>query len=300
MRFFSFDPRTDAWVRHPGYDQWNAINRQDDHFFVAAYPGGYVFDWDVSKPWIDTNLKDSGTNPQYLMHAAPDIYRPTCVLPLADKKTLVIGGLPDYGYTGGGLLFWNRADRTHTLLKDVDVIPDQSTHSLVELPDGKLLGATTTNPGTGGQQKATEAELYVMDLKSKKLDWHAVVFPGVPVYTELTAAPGGLIYGVADRKLFFIFDPAKRSVVYQESIGKDFGLTVTQQGARVFVKGPKGEIYVLCANGIELIDPQAQALKPFVNSPITIEGGGDYLQGQHFLRQRLAPAELQVELKSRR
>ena len=33
-------------------------------------------------------------------------------------------------------------------------------------------------PGTGGVQKAKEAELYVMDMKTKRLDWHRAVLPG--------------------------------------------------------------------------------------------------------------------------
>jgi hypothetical protein len=121
-----------------------------------------------------------------------------------------------------------------------------------------------------------------MDLKSKKIDWRAVVFPGVQDYTDLLAIRGGLVYGVADQKLFFAFDPAKRAVVYQESIGKDYGLSVNQQGARVFVSGPKGETYLLCANGIEIVEPGTHALKPFVASPQTIEGGGDFCDGRIF------------------
>jgi hypothetical protein len=39
-------------------------------------------------------------------------------------------------------------------------------------PDGKLLGGATTSPRTGGERKAKQAELYVMNLATKRLEWH--------------------------------------------------------------------------------------------------------------------------------
>lgn len=118
--------------------------------------------------------------------------------------------------------------------------------SLVALQHGKLLGGTTTAPGTGGERKATEAELYIMDMATKKLDWHEVVFSGVQSYTDMCIGPNGLVYGVADRKRFFVFDPVKRVVVHQEDIATKFGSTTSQQGPRVFVISPdnlNGRIY---------------------------------------------------------
>ena len=45
-------------------------------------------------------------------------------------------------------------------------------------PGGKILGGTTTEAGTGGEKKASEAQLYIMDMGSKKLDWHAAISYG--------------------------------------------------------------------------------------------------------------------------
>ena len=157
-----------------------------------------------------------------------------------DGKTVIMGGTPDYGYTGGGLLFWDREKRTRVLLTHTDIIPQHSTISLVALPKGKLLGGTTTSPGTGGEKKAKEAELYMMDMASKKLDWHQVVFPGVQEYSDMCMGPKGLIYGIADRKKFFVFDAAKRAVVYERDVAADLGLTTGQQGPRSSFADRKG------------------------------------------------------------
>ena len=116
----------------------------------------------------------------------PTINRPHELLATPDGKWVFLAGTPGYGHTGGGLLLWNRETGTRTLLEHTDLIPDHSTMSLALLPDGKLLGGTTISPGTGGEQKAKEAELYILDPTTCKVEWHAVVFPGVASYTDLT------------------------------------------------------------------------------------------------------------------
>ena len=83
--------------------------------------------------------------------------------------------------------------KTPTLLTDKELIPDQSTISLVALPKGRLLGGSTTAPGTGGEKKAKEAVLYAMDLATKKIEWSKAALPGVQEYTDLCAGPKGLV-----------------------------------------------------------------------------------------------------------
>jgi hypothetical protein len=197
-----------------------------------------------------------------------------------DGNTVIMGGTPDYGYTGGGVLFWDREKRTRVLLTHTDIIPHHSTISLAALPNGKLLGGTTTSPGTGGEKKATEAELYIMDIASKKLDWHQVVFPGVQEYSDMCMGPKGLIYGIADRKKFFVFDAAKRAVVYERDVAAELGPTTGQQGPRVFVRGSEGKIYVLFVKGIARVEPASYALTMLAESPVPIDAGGDYLDGR--------------------
>jgi sugar lactone lactonase YvrE len=279
MRNFSYNPKTDRMINRPGYDQWNAVDPAGDHFFIAGYGGGVLLDWQPGKPWVDT-VKGKPTNPALLTECTPVIHRPTRVKALADGKTVIMAGTPQYGYTGGGLLFWDREAKTPTLLTDAQVVPNQSTESFVVLPDGKLLAGTTTSPGSGGEKKAKEAELYVMDLASKKVEWQAVAFPGVQEYTDMFQGPGGLVYGVADRKLFYVFDPATRAVVHQQKLEADFGLTAYQQGPRVFIPGPTGEIYILLTTGVARIEPGSYKLTLLAKSPIAIESGGAYLDGR--------------------
>lgn len=282
MRFFSYNPANDTWVRHPSYGQWNAIARFGDLFYAAAYPGGYLLEWTPTKPWVDTNPDKPASNPAYLLKADPDIHRPHRVFGLKDNDTVVMSGTPEYGYTGGGLLFWKRSDRSHVLLKDTQVIPNQSTLSMVELPGGKLLGGTTIEPGTGGEKKATQAELYIMDTKSKRVDWHSVVLPGVEEYQNLCVGASGTVYGIAGKTLFFVFNPKDRTIVRKQELPKAWGEVASQQGPRAFVSTPDGAIYLLCNKAIARVEPGSYDLKLVATPPESapIEIGGDYLDGR--------------------
>lgn len=299
MRFFNYDPKSDALINRPAYGQWNTVARHEDRFFVGGYGGGFLLEWDPAKPWMNT-VKGKPGNPLYLTECTPDIHRPAALLPTADGKTVILAGTPQYGYTGGGLLFWDRPGGKGELLDHTRIIPDHSTAALVALTGGKILGGTTTSAGTGGEKKATVAELYIMDLGSKQIEWREAVFPGVQTYIQLCPAPNGLVYGIADRKIFFVFDPAKRAVIHQEDVSARFGPTAYQQGPRIFIQDPSGATYLLFTSGIASIDPEAHRLKMIAKSPVPIEGGGDVLDGRiyffgksHIYSYELSPAAAQ-------
>jgi hypothetical protein len=295
MRCFVYDPKTDKITNRIAHGQWNTTATRGTHLFAGGYPGGYLLDWNTTKPWDNTNPKNKNSNPAILTPSSdPDLHRPTHLFATLDGKTVIMAGTPQYGYTGGGLLFWDRESNKPTLLHDTDIIPDQSTESFVPLPadaksgDGrsgeKILAGTTTSPGTGGIKKATEAQLYLMDLATRKIEWHAAVLPGAQEYTDLAVAPNGMVYGIADAKTFFVFDPAARKVVYQHKTDKDLGPSAGQQGPRAFVRDPKGSddhaTYALFRNGIVQIDPKSYELKLLAKPPVPIEAGGDYLDGR--------------------
>ena len=278
MRLFKFNPKTGKFTNHEAYGQYNALARQGDKFYFGVYPQGSLLEWNPSKPWVDTKV-GSKTNPQILCASSLLTHRPHRVLAYTDGKTIIMSGTPEYGYTGGGLLFWDRKKETHTLLQDSVIVLDQSTMSMTALPGGKFLGGTTTAPGTGGEKKAKEAELYIMDVVSKKIEWHKAILPGVQTYSDLCTGPDGLIYGIADLKTFFVFDPVKRLIINQQDAAASFGNTLWAQSARIFVTGPKKEIYILFKKGIVKVEPGNFKLTMMAESPLPIDTGGDYLDG---------------------
>jgi hypothetical protein len=280
MRFFSYDPETDGWTNRESFGQWNTVAREGTRFFVGGYGGGFLLEWDPSRDWVPTERGKEASNPLFLTDCSPTINRPHDLLAHPDGRTLVLAGTPGYGYTGGGLLIWDRERKTGTVLGHTDLIPEHSTMSLLALPDGRLLGGTTTAPGTGGEKRAAEAELYLLDLATRRLTWHEVVFPGVQEYTDLCLGPKGLVLGFADRKRFFAFDPVARRVVHEEETQASFGPTNHQQRPRVFVRSSDQQIYVLFAKGIARVDQKTLKIEMLAESPVPIGPGGDILNGR--------------------
>lgn len=279
-RFFRYSPDSDSWINRPNHGQWNTVAAQTDRFFAGGYTGGFLLEWDPAGAWVPTEKGNPGSNPRFLTECKPDINRPHSLLAHPDGKTVILAGTPDYGHTGGGLLFWDRETGSRVLLDHADILPDHSTMSLVALPDGNVLGGSTTDPGTGGERKAEEAELYQMDLETRRVLWREVVFPGVQSYTDLCPGPDGLVYGVADRERFFVFDPGSRMTLRSERTEESYGLTARQQGPRVFVTTPSGSVYMLFVKGIVWVNPLDHSLAMLAASPVPVGFGGDWLNGR--------------------
>lgn len=279
MRFFSYNPKTDKWINRTALSQWNTVAKQGDSFFAGGYGHGILLQWKPKEKWVDTKNGDSTTNPAFLTQAHPDINRPHKLLAYPDGKTIILAGTPGYGLTGGGLLFWDRETKTQTLVKHNDIIENHATRCIAPLPNRKILAGTSTEPGTGGERKANLAELYIMDIDTKKIFWHEAPLSGIQEYTDLSVTNNGLIYGFADRKIFFIFDPKTKKIVYKHDTENTLGLTNHQQGPQVFISEDKSKTYILFLKGIGEIDPETYNIKLIAESPVEIKAGGDILDG---------------------
>lgn len=305
-RAVSYDPQADRWTDRKGHGQWNALATQGGRFFVAGYTGGFLLEWDPARRWVDTQPDDPESNPRILTQCAPDINRPHALLAHPDGRTLIMAGSPGYGYTGGGLLIWDRLDETGTLLKHTELLPDHATLSLAALPDGNILVGSGTRAGTGGEVRATEAQLCILDLKRHEIIWQEPVLPGAQEYSELLMGPDGLVYGLADfqpweptryeeAKRFFVFDPQRRIIIHDEDPFPEFGPVRLQQGQRKLVLSPAGRLYVLFIRGIACADPATHQLTWVARSPIPIGAGGDWFNeaiyfasGSHLWSYRVA------------
>lgn len=279
-RFFRYDPARDVWERRWNSSQWNVLAEQGGRVFVGGYDRGRLVEWDPQREWRPLGSGEGEANPHTLIECTPIIHRPCRLLAHPDQRTLIMGGFPAYGYTGGGLMFWDQARKESVLLRDEQVIPLQSTQSLVALADGKLLGGTSVLPGTGGEQKAKEAQLYLMDMATKRVEWHEPVVKGALAYTDLCVGPEGLVYGLVDRTQFIVFDPAKRQIVHSEDMGQSFGAVNYQQGYRVFVVGEEGRVFALLGNSIAEIVPTTHRPVLLARTPAPVTAGGDYSRGR--------------------
>ncbi len=284
MRHFVYDPEADEWTNRDAYNQFNTVTARGDMFYIGGYGHGVLMEWDPFAEWVKTEEDNPDSNPRILAICHPTINRPHALVALSDDKTVIMAGTPGYGYTGGGMCIWDAEDEDYTLLTHTDLIENHAPKSVLELEDGSLLVGSTVRPGTGGEQKATLAEMYVLDLDSHEITWQEPLFDDVSEYNDLCHGPDGLVYGMAERDLFFVLDPRQREVVYSHTIADDVCETNFQQGPRIFQKTPDGRIFMLLEDGIAQVDPETYEINMVAEYPEQLKTGympgGDYLEGR--------------------
>ncbi len=289
LRVYRLDPATgqltnNGLLRDNGH--LNAMATQRGRIFGAMYGGGVLFDYDPARPWQDAD--PNAPNPRRLGMADPHINRPAVLLAHPDGRHLIMGGTPGYGYTGGGLYIYDLETGAEQLLTHEQMLENLSTSALVALPDGNLVGGTTTAAGTGGQPLAKEAELYLFDFTSRQVIWREVVLPGREWIFDLLTGPDGLVYGLASDSTFFVFDPAQRKLVHQEPLGETYGTRSSAQGPRVMTLGPDGNIYILFSRCVVRVEPGTFQHSKVAEMPVASYGGlalvggrGYFASGSH-------------------
>ena len=251
--------------------QPNVMAALGSRLYVAAYPDGKLF-----------QESENGKNEfSEVLNAYPSINRPHAMLIMGGGSQIALAGTPEYGTTGGGMMFWNRSSGQKSRIDHWHLVPNHSVQAMVELSNGMLLGGTTVAPGTGGVTKAADSsELFLMDANTHEVRWRGAPVPGAKTITDLMVGTDGLVYGLADSVDLFVFNPNNRQVVSVNRFSKDLGPSVYAQGTRAFVKGADGSIYVLLYNGIGKVDTKAHTVSRVVSSPVRITVGGAAANGR--------------------
>ena len=251
--------------------QPNVMAALGSRLYVAAYPDGKLF-----------QESENGKNEfDEVLNSYPTINRPHAMVIMGGGSQIALAGTPEYGMTGGGMMFWNRSSGQKTTVDHWHLVPNHSVQAMIELSNGTLLGGTTVAPGTGGVTKAgNSGELFLMDANSHEVRWHGAPVPGAKTITDLTVGADGLVYGLADSVDLFVFNPNNRQVVSVNRFSRELGPSVFAQGTRAFVKGADGSIYVLLYNGIGKVDTKAHTVTRVVSSPVRITVGGAAANGR--------------------
>lgn len=176
MRFFNYDLKKDRRVNRYALGQFNALVNQNKKVYFGVYSGGHLIEWDPYKPWVQTKLNDKSSNPLHITTVSPELIRPFRIIAHPDGKTIIMGGTPQYGATGGGLLLYDNQTKNIILLTDSMVVKDQSSISLVPLKNGKLLAGTTTTPGSGGEKRRKKLKCTSWTWPVKRLNGSKLYF----------------------------------------------------------------------------------------------------------------------------
>lgn len=279
-QFFRFEPDEDSWFKGINVGQWNVLTTTENGVYVGVYPDGALCMWDPDASWDtpDERTRDLDSNPRYLYNDTRHLHRPYSMLTHPNGRYIVLSGTPDYGHTGGGLLFWDRTNEAAEVLTHEDVVPWHVTESMVALPNGDLLGGTTTRPALGGVRRADEATLYVLDVHEKEVVWTGALLDGVVSYQDMCITDDGTVFGVADRERLFVFDPTGREIEHETTLNE---VTANQQGSEVFVQTPGGRVFLLFQSGtIAEIDTESYEITPRATAPADIGNGGTFYNGR--------------------
>lgn len=276
MHTFLYHPAAQRFDSRRFPRQPNMMMSLGEQLYVAAYPDGALFE-----------ARRAG-EPAYerLLSATPVVNRPHALVSRADGTLLVMGGTPDYGLTGGGLIFWDRRRREVSTVPHDRLIPRQATQTMLALPDGLILGGTTVKPGTGGVGSSEDsAYLYLLDPDRRQLIWKTQPVPEAGTITDLVRAPDGYVYGLVDSTTLFVLDVRRRQIVARHEFGSRLGPSVFAQGTRAFVPVPASPartaaVYLLLDRGIAVVDTEQHGIRPVARSPVPISVGGSYIDGR--------------------
>jgi len=282
LQFFALDPVSGKYhlAEKAETGHINAFASMGDSVYGAIYTQGVLVRHEMNSNPSDLSLKT-------LTQAGEAVLRPFGLLALSSGKELVMFGSPGYGMAGGGLMFYDTATHKKIVIEHADIVPNQCTKALVELPNGNLVGGTSIEAGTGGQPIAHVANLYVMEMPSRKVVFSEPLIPGTPQYRDLLVGSDGLVYGLAGTygieenadfliggdPLFFVFDPVSKKIIHQEKLPAEYGTLTGAQAPRVMHMGPDGKIYLLLSKSIVRIDPKTFRHECLAQSPVHINTG---------------------------
>ncbi len=249
LHLFAYDPSDDTfWDTPVRGGHINAMTVLGDRLYGAIYTQGLLISYDPDR---DTEYN---VNPGTLAASGATIDRPHVILAHSDGRHIIQAGTPGYGLTGGGIMVYDTESGDKVMYQHTDLIEYHSTMALAELPDGNLIGGTTTSPGTGGERIARECTLYILEWPSMEIEYQENILPSVREIRELLTGPDGLVYGLDVEGTFFVFDWEAREVIHRESLADAYGNITGGQAPRVWSLGPDDHLYVLFRNAIVRIE----------------------------------------------
>ncbi len=190
--------------------QAGAVIPFQDKVYFGVYPGGAFEEY----------IPASGDNPKKLFNIGEAQDRPISGIDVEGK--IYLGSIPDYGELGGALMVYDPAGENPNESYKVhrNIVENQSIISLAH-KDGKIYGSTSINGGLSSETTATEAKIFVWDIKNeKKLKEISLDIPGLyspPAIGGLSIGPDGLLWGAVNG-IVFALDPESLALIKYKNL----------------------------------------------------------------------------------
>lgn len=279
LHFFTYQPKKDLLLDYGG----NAVEKggggnicayavQGDIIAGAAYAGGHLHLFDTSKP---LNIFDHDNRNPKRIASYPGIFRPRCGVAHPDGEHVIFGGFPGYGAVGGALVIFNIRTHGELVIPNEAIVPNQSTHSLVVLEGGDLLGGTSIEAPGGARPRERAANIFRMHWRTKEILYRFVPVGGAREISLMEIDHRQNVHALTSDSLYFVFDPESQEVIYEEDLSQ-YGLVVRNG----LCKGTDQAIYALLSQAIIRIEPDTFAVKRVAVPPRPITVGAAFLNGR--------------------
>lgn len=271
MHFVVYDPAKDRLtdlgpVANVGGGNFCDMATQGPFICAPSYSLGIFHLFDTTRPFNGGFGEDP--NPRELARWPEDICRPRATIGHPDGRHIFMAGFAGYGRVGGGLGIYDLQTEQATLVTHEKLIPNHSTIALRVLPDGNLIGGTSTEAPGGGHPLANEAVIYGYDWQAAKVLFQVAPVPGAGAIVTLEVDAEGKVYGLASGGQFFVFDPVTQQVIHRADLSELGG--PLRSGLS---RQPDGRIYAVFSRAIARIEPGSFAVTVLANPPVPVTAG---------------------------
>lgn len=277
MHLWKYDPDKSTFTDYTGIPEVGGGNfpnliAWENKIVGATYAHGTAYIFDPALPW--TNGIGDNPNPKQIGDYSDDILeRPRVALLLNDGHTAIFSGFPGYGYTGGGMVFYDLKTNTAKVLSSDDLLPGQSTIALRQLPNGLLVGGTSTEAPGGGHQLATKSVIYLMDPTTQKILSQTEIGPDI---YSLEVLSNGNVIGVTRDSHLFIFDPNTKKVLSNTDVNSSDGALNAGQS---LIRDKQGNVYLILSSSISAVSPEGKITR-LTTLPENATSGTAILNGE--------------------
>lgn len=273
IQLFTYDPKTDSLVNYGRkpfakyIDSWGNICAYASHGDIlagAAYYGGFIVRIDVK---ASINRETDDTNP-HCEGAFDEILRPRSAASMPDGKTMVFGGFNVYGKAGGGLVVYDSAARTCSLIPNGKLRSGHSILAIVPLSETRILCGTSIEAPGGGKIIATQAEIFEYDIAREQVICTSVPIPGASAVAHLKQDAAGTVHGITAEGVYFAYDPDTHKVLRTQNLS-EYG-TPVRDGMGI---AEDGTLYGLLTGGIYRVPAGGKTAEILSTPPCAIATG---------------------------
>ncbi|MBN2311161.1 MAG: PQQ-like beta-propeller repeat protein [Candidatus Hydrogenedentes bacterium] len=280
FRLFACNPADGGLVNLGGLKQVGGGNVCDmawhgDILYGAAYCGGFLYAFDTTKPWRDTDGDDA--NPRLVDHRPRELTRPRTALLHPDARHVIWAGFPAYGLVGGGMGFYDIQAGEASVIENDAILPGHSAITLKALPNGDVVGGTSIEAPGGGHEIATAGRLFVMDWQERKVVFDIEPVPGAREINCIEVDASGKVYGLSNTGQFFVFEPATRQIVHTADVSA-YGSPLRPNQS--LIRTPGGQVLMLLSRTLLEIAPDSFSVSVMAQLPEGATAGTAVVNGR--------------------